>query len=58
MGMVDVLRKLGIFRSGAQTQTYRDATERSAVFQNDGVLDEKKDFLIDKTRKPMKPVKR
>jgi len=51
MGVVDILRKLGIFRSGTEKQVYHSGTERSGALQNDGVFDEQKDFVVNKTSK-------
>lgn len=46
MGFVDILRKLGIFRSGTTKQKYSDGTERSMALQQNDVFDEKKDIAI------------
>lgn len=45
MGFIDSLRKLGIFRSGSVSGTYKNATERPTELQMDGVFDAKKDLI-------------
>lgn len=45
MKFMDLLRKLGIFRSGAVAGTYTDAKERPSELQMEGVLDAKKDLV-------------
>ncbi len=45
MNLLDWLRKLGIVRFGVETSVYRDATERAASLQMDGVLDSEKDVI-------------
>jgi hypothetical protein len=45
MKILDVLRKLGIPRFGAESAVYRDATERKASLQMDGVFDSEKDLV-------------
>lgn len=45
MAFLDLLRKLGIFRSGATAGTYRNAKERPSELQMDGVFDAKKDLV-------------
>ena len=45
MNWIDWLRKLGIWRSGAETAVYRTAKERPLSLQMDGVLDSKKDVI-------------
>lgn len=42
---VDVLRKLGIFRSGKVSGTYKTGTERPTEIMMDGVFDAKKDLI-------------
>lgn len=44
MKIVDLLRKLGIFRSGSVSGTYTNATERPTELQMDDVFDAKKDL--------------
>ena len=51
MKLIDWLRRLGIFRSGSESAVYRNAEERPASFQMEGVFDSKKD-VIDLNRKP------
>ncbi len=46
MGFMDMLRKLGIYRSGAVSGTYTNAAERPTELQMDGVLDADKDLVI------------
>jgi len=45
MGMIDILRKLGIFRSGKTSGTYSNAKERPTEIQMDGVFDAKRDLV-------------
>lgn len=42
---VDVLRKLGIFRSGKVSGTYKSGTERPTEIMMDGVFDADKDLI-------------
>lgn len=48
MSFLDILRKLGIFRSGTVVQKYHNNEERSVVFIQDNVFDEKKDLILNK----------
>ena len=41
MTLLDILRKLGILRYGAQASVYTNAADRPASLQMDGVFDEK-----------------
>lgn len=51
MTVMDWLRKLGIIRSGVTCGTYKNAIERPAELQMDGVFDAKKDLInADKVR--------
>lgn len=45
MSFVDILRKLGIFRSGATAGTYKSGTERPTEIMMDDVYDAKKDLI-------------
>lgn len=45
MKLLDWLRRLGIFRFGAEASTYRDARERPISLQMDDVFDSKKDVI-------------
>ena len=45
MGLMDILRKLGIVRFGATAGTYRNAKERPTELQMDGVYNAKKDLI-------------
>lgn len=51
MRLLDWLRKLGIVRFGAEASVYRDATQRPASLQMDGVFDSEKD-VIDLDKRP------
>ncbi len=44
MKLIDLLKKLGIFRSGFSMGTYKSAVDRPTELQMDGVLDAKKDL--------------
>jgi len=43
--LLDLLRKLGILRFGAEGGVYTNAAERPASLQMDGVFDSKKDLV-------------
>ncbi len=45
MSLIDLLRKLGILRFGAEGCVYHNAKERSASLQTDGVFNSNKDVL-------------
>ncbi len=45
MSLIDWLRRLGILRFGAEGAVYRNATERPASLQMDGVFDSRKDVV-------------
>ena len=45
MKLMDLLRKLGIFRSGAESAVYRNAKDRPMSMQADDVFDSKKDVI-------------
>ena len=53
MGLLDLLRKLGILRYGATAGTYRNGAERPTELMMDGVYDAKKD-LVGGGRGPVK----
>lgn len=45
MKLLDILRKLGILRFGAEGVVYTNAAERPTSLQMDGVFDSKKDLV-------------
>lgn len=45
MKLLDWLRRLGIFRFGAEASVYHNARERPASLQMDGVFNSKKDVI-------------
>jgi hypothetical protein len=45
MSLLDILRKLGIVRFGAEAGVYTNATDRPTSLQMDGVFDSKKDLV-------------
>ncbi len=45
MKLLDLLRKLGILRFGAEAAVYHNAKERPLSFQQDGVFDSEKDVI-------------
>ena len=51
MKFIDVLRKLGIFRSGNVKATYRNGKERPIEFLDAGVFNSKKDLIKFKKKK-------
>jgi hypothetical protein len=53
MKFIDILRKLGIYRSGTTKATYKDAKERPIELQESEVFNSKKD-LINKNSKKKK----
>lgn len=55
MTFLDWLRRLGIFRFGAEASVYRNARERPASLQMDGVFDSKKDVINLDERKASRP---
>jgi hypothetical protein len=48
MGLINFLRKLGIFRFGTMKAKYKNTKERPLEFQMSGVYDEKKDIINSK----------
>ena len=54
MKFMDLLRKLGIFRSGSVSGTYKNAVDRPTELQMDDVFDAKKDLT---TKEDLKKVK-
>jgi len=51
MKFTDILRKLGIFRSGNVKATYRNGKERPIEFLDSGVFNSKKDLIKFKKKK-------
>ncbi|NQV28647.1 MAG: hypothetical protein HQ518_30210 [Rhodopirellula sp.] len=45
MKLLDLLRRLGILRFGAEAAVYRNAKERPMSIQMDNVFDSKKDVI-------------
>ena len=45
MSLLDILRKLGILRYGAEAGVYTNAADRPTSLQMDGVFDAKKDLV-------------
>jgi hypothetical protein len=45
MSLLDILRKLGILRFGAEAAVYTNAADRPTSLQMDGVYDSKKDLV-------------
>lgn len=45
MSLLDWLRRLGIFRYGAEASAYRNAKERPISLQMDDVFDSKRDVV-------------
>lgn len=45
MKLLDWLRRLGIFRFGAEASVYHNARERPASLQMDGVFNSKEDVI-------------
>ncbi|NTV24271.1 MAG: hypothetical protein HGA85_07950 [Nanoarchaeota archaeon] len=60
MGFLDILRKLGILRSGAVKATYTNATERPIELQEEGVFNAEKDLVTppEVTEKKPEPSKK
>ncbi len=50
MSLLDLLRKLGILRWGAESAVYRDATERPLSLTDEDEFDSKKDVIELKPR--------
>ncbi len=53
MGLLDLLRKLGVLRYGATAGTYESGAERPTELMMDGVYDAKKD-LVETGQRPGK----
>lgn len=51
-GFTDLLRKLGIFRSGKTAAKYTNAKERPLELQQDDVFNEQKDVINPPAEKP------
>ena len=45
MKFLDLMRKLGVFRSGTKKATYTNAVDRPTEFMMDGVFDANKDLV-------------
>lgn len=45
MKFLDLLRKLGIFRSGSVSATYKSGTDRPTEMMMENVFDAKKDLI-------------
>jgi hypothetical protein len=55
MKLLDILRKLGILRFGAEGGAYTKAAERPTSLQMDGVFDSKKDLVTREDLGRVKP---
>ncbi len=56
MGLLDILRKLGILRYGATSATYTNAKDRPIELQMDGVYNAEKDLVNgEKPKQPPPP---
>lgn len=56
MKLLDLLRKLGIVRFGAEKAVYHNARERPMSLQADGVFNSEKDVIdLDKKKPPAPP---
>ena len=55
MKLLDWLRRLGIFRFGAEASVYHNARERPASLQMDDVFNSKKDVIHLDERKATQP---
>ena len=51
MKFIDILRKLGIFRSGSVKATYKNGKKRPIEIQQEGVFNSKKDLIRFKKKK-------
>ena len=51
MKFIDILRKLGIFRSGKIKAKYQSGKDRPIEFQDSGVFNSKKDLIKFKKKK-------
>ncbi|MDD4101439.1 MAG: hypothetical protein PHU80_02255 [Kiritimatiellae bacterium] len=45
MNIINILRKLGIIRYGAESAVYRNAKERPLSLQQEGVFNSEKDVI-------------
>lgn len=52
MKAMELLRKLGILRFGAEKAVYRNAAERPLSLQQDGVFDSEKDVIRPRAPRP------
>ena len=50
MKIIEILRKLGIFRSGKVKAVYRNGKERPIEMQSDGVFNSEKDLINKKSK--------
>jgi hypothetical protein len=55
MKVLDILRKLGILRFGAEGGVYSKAAERPTSLQMDGVFDSKKDLVTREDLSRLRP---
>jgi hypothetical protein len=55
MSLLDILRKLGIVRFGAEAGVYTNAADRPTSLQMDGVFDSKKDLVTAEDLERLKP---
>lgn len=53
MKFIDILRKLGIFRSGSYSGKYKNAKERGIEMQDQGIFNSKKDLTTKKDLKKL-----
>ena len=58
MKFIDVLRKLGIFRSGKIKAKYKNGKEIPIEFLDSGVFNSKKDLINFKKKKEKTPAKK
>ncbi len=55
MTLIDLLRKLGILRTGATAATYTDGASRPTELTMDGVFDARKDLVGGVRPRPVDP---
>jgi hypothetical protein len=58
MALLDILRKLGILRYGAEAGVYTNAAERPTSLQMDDVFDPEKDLVTREALQRLKPPSR
>ena len=51
MKIMDLLKKLGIFRAGSTKAVYKNAKERPIELQESGIFDSEKDLINSKKKK-------